>query len=153
MKAVTHKNKKLVLLPIALAAAILLIALVAAGCGGQADEGVSVDVKFPEFVYRSEDSLKGYRIAVAYPEVLEFVPCYCGCERDAEKYRSLKDCFINRQTGDYDEHAAGCAICLEEAMDIGRWKKEGMSTKEIRERIDEQYKERGEPTDTPMPPE
>jgi hypothetical protein len=132
--------------------AILVLAFIAAGCGAGEDKAASVDVEFPEFVYRSEDSLKGYKIAVAYPEVLEFVPCYCGCEQD-EKYQSLKDCFIDRKTGEYDEHAAGCGICLEEADDIGQWEKEGLSRLEIRERIDAKYEERGTPTETPMPPD
>lgn len=154
MKNKTAKKLSWCLAPAAAAATALVAILLLSGCGGQsADAEVSADVKFPEFVYRSEDALKGYRIAVAYPEVLEFVPCYCGCKQDAERYQSLKDCFIDRKTGEYDEHAAGCAICLEEAIDIGQWKKEGLSTKEIRQRIDEQYAERGEPTDTPMPPE
>lgn len=135
------------------AGALLLVLTLVSGCGGQANQSLATDVKFPGFVYRSEDSLKGYNIAVSYPEVLQYVPCYCGCKQDAGKYQSLKDCFIDRRTGEYDEHAAGCAICLEEAIDVGRWKQEGLSTREIRERIDANYAERGEPTETPMPPE
>lgn len=135
--------------------AVFTFLLFIAGCGGgeSGPNPAAVDVKFPEFVYRSESALDGYKIAVAYAEILQNIPCYCGCKRDAEKYQSLKDCFINRQTGEYDEHAAGCEICLEEARDIEQWKKEGLSTKEIRQRIDEKFADRGEPTDTPMPAE
>ena len=60
-------------------------------------------------------------------------------------------CFYDRKTGEFDEHAAGCTTCLDEAKDIGEWMKEGLTPKEIRTRIDEKYAERGEPTDTPMP--
>lgn len=135
-------------------ALVLLMATMAlAGCGGGSDETLAADVDFPQFVYRSEDSLKGYRIAATYPEALEAVPCYCGCEQNPEKYQNLKDCFIDRKTGDFDEHAAGCAICLEEAIDIGEWMKEDLSLREIRDRIDEAYEGRGKPTDTPMPSE
>jgi hypothetical protein len=121
----------------------------ASGCGGSGD--TSNDPAFPEFVYRSEDSLAGYRIAAANQPVFDRVPCYCGCKSDPEKYRSLKDCFYNRQTGEFDEHAAGCTTCLDEAKDIGQWLGEGKSAKEIRAQIDAKYAERGEPTDTPMP--
>ena len=133
--------------------AVLILAFIASGCGGGGDDkAASVDVNFPEFVYRSEDALKGYKIAVAYQDVLKFVPCYCGCQQDAEKYQSLKDCFIDRKTGEYDEHAAGCGICLEEAADISQWEKDGLTTLQIREKIDAKYQDRGTPTDTPMPP-
>lgn len=139
-------------IPIILLAAALAILLLA-GCGSQSSQDTTVNANFPEFVYRSEQSLEGYKIAVAYPETLKFVPCYCGCQQDAQKYQNLQDCFIDRQTGDYDEHAAGCTTCLDEAMDIGQWEHEGLSTREIRDRIDVKYSERGEPTDTPMPSE
>ncbi|MFA5809559.1 MAG: PCYCGC motif-containing (lipo)protein [Thermoleophilia bacterium] len=127
--------------------AAMMAALLFSGCGSTAEN----DPAFPEFVYRSEQSLEGYRIAAASQDIMEFVPCYCGCNQDADKYRSLKDCFYDRKTGEYDEHAASCTTCLDEAVDINQWKKEGLTTAEIRERIDTKYAERGEPTDTPMP--
>lgn len=133
--------------------AVALAILFLTGCGGQSRQDTATETNFPEFVYRSEQSLEGYKIAVAFPETLKFVPCYCGCSQDPEKYQNLQDCFINRQTGDFDEHAAGCTTCLDEAMDIGQWQKEGLSNREIRDRIDAKYTERGEPTDTPMPSE
>lgn len=137
-----------------LTAAIFAVAALAllAGCGGEtgSDTGAA---DFPEFVFRSEESLNGYKIAVAHQDTLRYVPCYCGCQQDAEKYQSLLDCFIDRKTGAYDEHAAGCTTCLDEAIDIGQWQKEGLSRTEIRQRIDEKYQERGVPTATPMPPD
>lgn len=124
---------------------LLTTLVLAAGCGS----GDEVDIAFPEFVYRSGESLEGYKIAAANQDILEQIPCYCGCQQDREKYQNLKDCFYNRETGDFDEHAASCAICLEEARDVKQWKDEGLSLKEIRERIDSKYEGRGEPTDTP----
>ena len=137
-----------------LAAFLLLLALIIGGCGqtgaSTTDSG-SADLNFPDFVYRSEDALAGYRIAAANQDIMERIPCYCGCVRDPEKYRSLKDCFYDRKTGGFEEHAAGCTTCLEEARDIGQWKQEGLSLGDIRQRIDEKYSERGEPTNTPVP--
>ncbi|MFA6001066.1 MAG: PCYCGC motif-containing (lipo)protein [Thermoleophilia bacterium] len=122
-------------------------ALLFSGCSSTAGN----DPAFPEFVYRSEQSLEGYRIAAANQDIMQFIPCYCGCKQDAEKYRSLKDCFYDRKTGAYDEHAASCTTCLDEAADLSQWKQEGLTAAQIRERIDTKYAERGEPTDTPMP--
>jgi len=142
---ILRKNKALIG---ASALLLLVLALLAAGCGEQAG---SDDPAFPEFVYRSEESLDGYRLAAANQELFDRIPCYCGCRTDPEKYQSLKDCFYDRKTGGFDEHAAGCTTCLDEAMDIGQWRDEGFSPTEIRNRIDEKYTERGDPTDTPMP--
>ncbi|MBK5225397.1 MAG: hypothetical protein JJD96_02325 [Thermoleophilia bacterium] len=130
-----------------LAILLLPLGLAIAGCGDSG--GPESYVQFPDFVYRSEDALKGYQMAVANRDILHNVPCYCGCGRDAEKYQDLEDCFFNRNTGDYDEHAAGCATCLDEAKDISQWQKDGKSVKEIRDQIDSKYGERGEPTHTP----
>lgn len=137
------------------AVSLLLVALIAAGCGQSntgGPEDSAADIKFPEFVYRSEEALKGYKIAAVNQDVIEKVPCYCGCVLDSEKYQNLKDCFYNRNTGDFDEHAAGCTTCLDEAKDIGQWRQEGLSVKDIRQNIDEKYAERGEPTHTPPIP-
>ncbi|MBI5870302.1 MAG: hypothetical protein HZB44_05000 [Actinobacteria bacterium] len=142
-------KKKLSAFIIAVCAVMAALALsLASGCGGTV---ATDDPAFPEFVYRSEESLDGYRLAAANQELFDRIPCYCGCKQDPEKYTSLKDCFYDRKTGDFDEHAAGCTTCLDEAVDIGQWRDEGFSPREIRDRIDEKYSERGEPTDTPMP--
>lgn len=127
---------------------LLMSAFLLSGCGGTQ---ASDDPDFPEFVYRSEESLDGYRLAAANQELFDRIPCYCGCKQDPEKYQNLKDCFYDRNTGGYDEHAAGCTTCLDEAVDIGNWREEGFSPGEIRDRIDDKYSERGDPTETPRP--
>jgi hypothetical protein len=33
-----------------------------------------------------------YRFAAEHPEVLSYVPCYCGCERSG--HRGNEDCFV-----------------------------------------------------------
>lgn len=45
-----------------------------------------------------------YRFAAEHPEVLSYVPCYCGCERGG--HRGNEDCFVaarDPQTGDVTE--------------------------------------------------
>lgn len=36
-----------------------------------------------------------YRFAAEHPEVLSYVPCYCGCER--EGHRGSEDCFVTQR--------------------------------------------------------
>lgn len=102
----------------------------------------------PEYAYRSAQAVRGYQVAIAEKELLSVLPCYCGCGQDAENYENLADCFFVPD-GDFNSHAANCQICLEQAEDAARWKLEGLTTKEIRDRTDREYEGRGKPTDTP----
>jgi uncharacterized protein with PCYCGC motif len=36
-----------------------------------------------------------YKFAAEHPEVLSYVPCYCGCERSG--HRGNEDCFVTRR--------------------------------------------------------
>jgi hypothetical protein len=44
-----------------------------------------------------------YKFAAEHPEVLGYVPCYCGCERSG--HRGNDDCFVTRRApnGDVEE--------------------------------------------------
>ncbi len=60
-----------------------------------------------------------YEFAARHPEVLQYVPCYCGCERMS--HNGNHDCFVkarkaNGTVTEWEPHGIGCAICL----DVGR---------------------------------
>jgi hypothetical protein len=38
-----------------------------------------------------------YIFAARHPEVVSYLPCYCGCERQG--HRSLHDCFVRQRRG------------------------------------------------------
>ncbi len=109
-------------------------------------EGLSSSAEgLPEYSLVSTRTKAGYRAATEIPEILEKMPCYCSC--GAIGHKSLKDCFID---GDgFEEHASYCDLCVDEALDVYRWQKEGVPLAEIRSMIDEKYLRFGEPTDTP----
>jgi hypothetical protein len=50
-----------------------------------------------------------YRFAALHPEVLRYVPCFCGCERDG--HRDNEDCFVASRAPDgavsWDPHGLG----------------------------------------------
>jgi hypothetical protein len=49
--------------------------------------------EWPERFHRAPAEVQeAYRFALAYPEVLQYMPCYCGCIDDG--HQSNKDCFI-----------------------------------------------------------
>lgn len=43
---------------------------------------------------------EAYTFAAEHPEVLGYVPCYCGCER--EGHRGNDDCFVQRRAANGD---------------------------------------------------
>jgi Protein of unknown function with PCYCGC motif len=74
-----------------------------------------------------------YRVAKEIPETLAQLPCYCHCDRGMG-HKSLHSCFE-------DDHAAHCAVCVDEALLADRLQKSGLTPAQIREKIVAQYSE------------
>ena len=64
----------------------------------------------PEPPARSPEVVRAaYRFAAEHPEVLSYVPCYCGCEHAG--HRGSEDCFVtardaNGDVTDWEPHGA-----------------------------------------------
>ena len=94
-----------------------------------------------------------YEFAARHPEVLQYMPCYCGCERVG--HGGNHDCFVKRRAAngriaEWDPHGIGCAVCLNvgyRAMTLFNQKK---SVVEIRAVIDKEFGARY-PSATPTP--
>ena len=76
--------------------------IVGAGCGGSSDtnpsaEWVTIDgVEFPTILAQAPpDIVEIYVFAAKHPEVLEYIPCYCGCENETPPHVSAYDCFVD----------------------------------------------------------
>lgn len=87
-----------------------------------------------------------YRFAVANPDVLEQIPCYCGC--GPMGHGSNYACFW-QENGAVDEHALGCGICVDIAQDVMRGLTQGRDLADIRQQVDADYSRFGPSTDTP----
>lgn len=90
-----------------------------------------------------------------HQDILEQMPCYCGCG-ESVGHRSSYDCFVNMHHEDgslvWDDHGAKCGVCLEIAHYSMELHDQGASPVEIREFIDDRYQEGyAQPTNTPMP--
>jgi hypothetical protein len=115
----------------------------------------SADV-LPSFLDNQTEELKlVYQAAGKAHEVLEWMPCYCGCA-DSAGHQSNKNCFIAQVNEDgsikWDDHGTRCQVCVEIAVQSIIMTQEGKSLKEIRDFIDEKYKDGyATPTKTPMP--
>ncbi|GEB34052.1 PCYCGC domain-containing protein [Brevibacillus parabrevis] len=115
----------------------------------------SVD-QLPKFLDNQDPVIiESYKIAGANRELLKSIPCYCGCGESAGHMHN-GNCFIKEEKSDgsivWDDHGTRCGVCMEIAVISSKLKQAGKSTKEIREYIDNNYKEGyGKPTPTPMP--
>lgn len=104
---------------------------------------------------QSEDMKLVYQAAAKVNDVLKWMPCYCGCG-DSAGHKSNFNCFVHeiKENGEvvWDDHGTRCAACLETAIASIQMIQEGKSLVEIRNTIDETYKEGyAKPTETPMP--
>ena len=108
----------------------------------------------PEFLADKPEDMQTIYLAVAqHQDLLEKIPCYCGCA-DSAQHKNNYDCFIfeNKQSGEvvWDSHGTKCGVCLEIAADAINDLNQGKTVKEIRQSIDNKYKEGyPEPTATP----
>lgn len=94
-----------------------------------------------------------YEFAARHPEVLQYVPCYCGCERVGHK--GNHDCFIksraaNGRVTEWDTHGMGCTICIDVARDAMAMFNTGATPAAIRAAIDSKWGSRF-PSSTPTP--
>jgi len=116
---------------------------------------VSADV-LPAFLdNQSEDMKLVYQVSAKAQDVLKWMPCYCGCG-DSAGHMSNFNCFVHeiKENGEvvWDDHGTRCAACLETAVMAINMTQQGKSLEEVRNAIDEAFKEGyAAPTDTPMP--
>ena len=86
-----------------------------------------------------------YQFAAANPDVMQQLPCYCGC--GGIGHESNYDCYVAEVTSDgvirFDGHALGCSICVDITQDAMRLLKEGKSAPEIRSYVDATYSRYG----------
>jgi len=132
--------------PVVLLPALAVIAFSVLLGGGDGRAARQAPSEFPEFVYYSAKSERGYRLALENKQLFAALPCYCGCGAMPENpHRNLLDCFINPD-GTFDPHASGCQICDDIAIDAAQWQAEGKSPGEIRSLVDSKYQGSGPPT-------
>jgi hypothetical protein len=93
---------------------------------------------------------QSYQFAVANPDILQEIPCYCGC--GPAGHTSNYSCYVSSVDGDtiiFDNHAVGCSICVEITQDTMRLLTEGKSVEEIRTYVDQIYSKYG-PSNMPQ---
>jgi hypothetical protein len=90
---------------------------------------------------------EAYQFAVANPDLMKQIPCYCGC--GAMGHTSNYACYVKgvKPDGsvDFDDHALGCSLCVDITLDARRMLDEGKSAQDIRAAIVANYAQFGPP--------
>jgi hypothetical protein len=111
----------------------------------------------PGFVSELPDAWSAaYRFALERPDVLQWIPCYCGC--GGMGHGSNLDCFFKGRAASaaivFEEHGSYCDICVETANLASKMLRGGRSIGEIRIAVDTTFGGGAVPgTDTQLPPE
>lgn len=88
---------------------------------------------------------QAYQFAVANPELMKQVACYCGCGNMG--HTSNYSCYVqgadSKGTITFDSHALGCSICVDITQDAIRYSNQGKSASEIQALIDQTYSKYG----------
>lgn len=110
----------------------------------------------PAFLDDKDETMRMiYGAAAEHSELLQWIPCYCGCAESAD-HEHNGHCFYKEIRPDgvvvWDDHGTRCNVCLEIAAYSMMMQQEGKSELEIRNWVDATYKEGyAPPTPTPMP--
>src|SRR4030042_7096105 len=130
---------------------LLMISGLATACSGKeaapAAPNLASAEALPAEVRSAPVSVQqAYRFALANPDVLQQIPCYCGC--GAMGHTSNYDCYISGVGSDgqtaFDTHALGCSICVDITQDTMRLIKQGKSRSEER-RVGKECRSRWSP--------
>jgi len=83
-----------------------------------------------------------YDFAAQHPEVLKFVPCYCGC--GAQGHKANESCFVARRDAkgnvlEWDTHGFGCTICVDVAREAMQLYSSGADVHSIRAAIERKW--------------
>ena len=137
---------------LSLLVALLPIVTLLSGCSGGSNSTPNTQNKMapmadmPVEIQKAPVSVsEAYRFAVANPDALKNVPCYCGC--GAVGHTSNYSCYVKevKPSGEvvFDQHALGCGICVDIAQDVMKMTRDGKAPKDIRAAIDKTYSQYG----------
>lgn len=142
MKFVSSKRKNLFLVP----GSILVLAFLISACSpstriSETKLKMAPMSEMPADVQSAPDIVReSYQFAVANPELLQGLPCYCGC--GPMGHTSNFSCYVKSGDGEeivFDTHALGCGICVDITQDAMQMTREGKTLAEIRTAIDADY--------------
>ena len=115
----------------------------------------------PEYpLGRTADVIRAaYQFAAEHPEILSYVPCFCGCERSG--HQGNENCFVkargaNGDVTQWEPHGMECNVCLDVATQAMQMHASGASVRDIRAAVEQKWASQSAQshthTPTPEPP-
>ena len=109
----------------------------AVSCGSCVEKGAILDPKLfadPRF---EKEVMPAYEIARKYPATLDRLHCFCECQESmTHRHKTLLTCFTSN-------HAAGCGICIREALLAKELKDKGIPDDQVENTIESIFKTDG----------
>lgn len=95
-----------------------------------------------------------YDFAAQHPEILKYVPCYCGC--GSQGHSANESCFVARRDPkgnvlEWDTHGFGCTICVDVAREAMQLYSSGADVVSIRSAIEKRWSPGNAAGRTPTP--
>ena len=132
MRANNKQNLWLTIAAIAILAGIAWVSL--RGTSEPSEDSTanakSADVLSPA-LFTDEKARAAYQTAKDIPDVLEQLPCFCGCMMNMGHKNNLF-CFK-------DQHGSACEICQDIALDARKMHDQGLPIAQIQENIRAKY--------------
>lgn len=108
----------------------------------------------PAYAHATASTQAAYQYAVYHPQVVQWMPCYCGCA--AMGHRSNLDCYIKPPTDGpvtFEEHASYCDLCVQITLKTKELMAQGASLHGARAAIDALFAGDVPGTATEVPPQ
>ncbi len=137
---------------------VVLFAFAGGSGNGSAAPGVQnqgTDGALPRYITAAgAQVVLAYEFALARPDVMLWMPCYCGCG-DHSGHESGRDCFVKATSSSgniqFEDHGSACDVCVNIALRAREMTSAGRPLSEIRAAVDLEFSDIGPGTDTPLP--
>jgi hypothetical protein len=107
-------------------------------CTGCTERAPILDSKrFADTSKYEPEVAPAYEVARKYPQTLDRLHCFCECQESMiHRHRTLLTCFTT-------DHAAGCGICIREAILAGELKEKGLPDDQIENTVESAFRTDG----------
>jgi Protein of unknown function with PCYCGC motif len=109
----------------------------AVSCAGCTEKGAILDPNLFADSRFEPEAKPSYEAARKYPKTLDQLHCFCECQESmTHRHKTLLTCFTSN-------HAAGCGICMREALLAAELKDKGMPDDQIENTVESVFKTDG----------
>jgi hypothetical protein len=108
------------------------------GCTKCVEKAGVLDPKlFTDTTKYEREVAPAYEVARKYPATLDRLHCFCECQESmTHRHKTLLTCFTT-------DHAAGCGICIREALLAKELKEKGMPDDQIENAVESVFRTDG----------